>query len=194
MAEIDPGLLRDLTEARADLARHGVVIIRTIETDLKPALISEAKGSMASSPKGMAKMDEDELDDFLEKLRKTADKSIDQLRSLYVRLLAKLGKERPLELVNELDGIEQLFKWSRIAKAVEPVNEKLVDSGFRAIDLAGPEDLSQSFRVELEEKWPGSFDRLRSLITEAAAQMAREETQEKASPLPSKTKKKPRRG
>lgn len=67
---LDPGLLRDLTEAKAALARHGIVIIRTIETELEPAIMAEAKDSVASSPRKLVKLKEDELDRFMEDLRK----------------------------------------------------------------------------------------------------------------------------
>ena len=172
MASLDPGLLRDLTEAKADLARHGIVIVRTIETDLEPAIVSQAKSLIASSPKRMAKMDEEELDSFLEKLRGTSERSARQLKDLYVRLLAKLGTESAEDLVKELDGIEQLVKWDRIAKAVEPVNAKLAEKGFGPIEILGADSISESFQVELEQKWPASFERLKVLVKEVVAQTA----------------------
>jgi len=194
MASLDHGLLRDLTEAKADLARHGIVIVRTIETDLEPAIMSEVKSSMASSPKRMAQMEEDELDGFVEKLRKASEKKVEQLRGLYVRLLAKLGTEFLGDLVKELEGIEQLMKWERIAETVETVNEKLAEKGFGPIELAGPESISESFQVELEQKWPASFDRFKVLVREAAAQLARIEAEEEERARPQKTKKAPRKG
>lgn len=193
MASLDPGLLRDLTEAKADLARHGIVIVRTIETDLEPAIMSEVKSSMASSPKRMAKMGEDELDGFVEKLRKASEKNVEQLRDLYVRLLAKLGTEFPGDLVKELDGIEQLMKWERISETVEAVNERLAEKGFGSIELTGPESLSDSFQVELEQKWPASFDRFKALVREAATQLAQIEAKEEERARPQK-KKAPRKG
>ena len=194
MGTLDPGLLRDLTEAKADLARHGVVIVRTIETDLQPAIMSEVKGSMASSPKSMARLDEDELDDFVEKLRKTSERSVEQLRSLYVRVLAKLGAQSLTDIVKELDGIGELIKWDRVAKTVDPVNEKLMDKGFGTIDLAGPENVSESFKVELEQKWPASFGRFKQLAREAASQLAKEEAEEEARARPPRTKRAARKG
>lgn len=193
MALLEPGLLRDLTEAKADLARHGVVILRTIETDLEPAIMSAVKSSMASSPRSMDRMDEGELDNFLERLRKTSKKSIDQLRTLYVRLLAKLGSGQPEDIAKELDGIEQLIKWSRVARVVEPVNEELVGRGFAPIELADPEDLSESFKVELEQKWPASFERFKGQIGEAVKQLAKGERADEERAAPTRTKKVSRR-
>ena len=194
MESLDPGLMRDLTEAKADLARHGIVIVRTLETELTPAIVSGAKSSMASSPKSMSKMDEWQLDAYLEKLRKASEKSSGQLRDLYVRLLAKLGSGDLEELSKELDGIEQLIKWERIAKAVDPVNEKLTEKGFGPVELASPEDLSESLKVELEQKWPASFDRFKTLVREAVAQMALSDLAETDKTKTRGSRKTPRRG
>jgi len=179
---LDPGLLRDLTEAKAALARHGIVIIRTIETELEPAIMAEARDSVASSPRKLAKLKEDELDRFMEDLRKASMKSARELASLYTRLLAKLGTEYLGELVKELEGIDQLFKWSRIEKAAEPVNEILVENGFRKIELGNPEDLSDAFKVELEEKWNSAFVRFRLIAEQAVEEMKRQDANERSAP------------
>lgn len=185
---LDPGLLRDLTEAKAALARHGIVIIRTIETELEPAIMAEARDSVASSPRKLAKLKEDELDRFMEDLRKASMKSARELTSLYTRLLAKLGTEYLGELVKELEGIDQLFKWSRIEKAVEPVNEILVENGFRKIELGNPEDLSDAFKVELEEKWNSAFVRFRLIAEQAVEEMKRQDASERSAPESEKRK------
>lgn len=183
-----PGLLRDLTEAKAALARHGIVIIRTIETELEPAIMAEARDSVASSPRKLAKLKEDELDRFMEDLRKASMKSAKELASLYTRLLAKLGTEYLGELVKELEGIDQLFKWSRIEKAVEPVNEILVENGFRKVQLGNPEDLSDAFKVELEEKWNFAFLRFRLIAEQAVEEMKRQDGDERSAPESEKRK------
>ena len=185
---LDPGLLRDLTEAKAALARHGIVIIRTIETELEPAIMAEAKDSVASSPRKLVKLKEDELDRFMEDLRKASMKSAKELASLYTRLLAKLGMEYLGELVKELEGIDQLFKWSRIEKAVEPVNEILVENGFRKVQLGNPEDLSDAFKVELEEKWNSAFVRFRLIAEQAVEEMKRQDASERSAPESEKRK------
>jgi len=177
---LDSGLLRDLTEAKAALARHGIVIIRTIETELEPAIMAEARDSVASSPRKLAKLKEDELDRFMEDLRKASMKSAKELASLYTRLLAKLGTEHLGELVRELEGIDQLFKWSRIEKAAEPVNEILVENGFRKVQLGNPEDLSDAFKVELEEKWNSAFVRFRLIAEQAVEEMKRQDAKERS--------------
>jgi hypothetical protein len=177
---LDPGLLRDLTEAKAALARHGIVIIRTIEMELEPAIMAEARDSVASSPRKLAKLKEDELDRFMEDLRKASMKSAKELASLYTRLLAKLGTEYLGELVKELEGIDQLFKWSRIEKAVEPVNEILVENGFRKVQLGNPEDLSDAFKVELEEKWNSAFVRFKLIAEQAVEEMKLQDAKERS--------------
>lgn len=170
---LDPALLRDLTEAKAALARHGIVIIRTIETDLEPAIMADAKDSIESSPRKLAQLKDEELDGLIQDLRNATMKSAKELASLYTRLLARLGTEHIGELVNELEGIDQLFKWSRIEKAAEPVNVILVERGFRPILLEGPEDVSDSLKVELEEKWNSAFVRFRLIAEQSAEEMRR---------------------
>jgi len=172
---LEPALMRDLTEAKADVARHGIVIIRGLETDLAPALVSEARRSMASSPRKLAQLDDDELDRYTDKVRKAAMKSASELAGLYTRLLAKLGTEDLGELAKEIEGIGELVTWDRISRAVEPVNAVLTDRGFGKIALEGPEALSEAFKVELEEKWPRAFAMLRTLVDEAARQLAQDE-------------------
>lgn len=189
---LDPGLLRDLTEAKAALARHGIVIIRTIETELEPAIMAEAKDSVASSPRKLARLKEDELDRLMEDLRKAAMRSAKELARLYTRLLAKLGTEYLGELVKELEGMDQLFKWSRIEKAVEPVNDILDENGFSRIQLGGPEDLSDAFKVELGEKWNSAFVRFRLIAEQAVEEMNRQEAGGESAPG-SEKRKKPRR-
>ena len=185
---LDPGLLRDITEAKAALARHGIVIIRTIETELEPAIMAEAKDSIASSPGKLAKVKDVELDRLMEDLRKASLKSAKELASLYTRLLAKLGTEYLGELVKELEGIDQLFKWSRIEKAVEPVNEILVKNGFREVQLGNPEDLSDAFKVELEEKWNSAFVRFKLIAEQVVDEMKRQDANERSAPGSKKPK------
>jgi hypothetical protein len=189
---LDPGLLRDLTEAKAALARHGIVIIRTIETELEPAIMAEAKDSVASSSRKLARLKEDELDRVMEDLRKASMRSAKELVSLYTRLLAKLGTEYLGDLIKELEGIDQLFKWSRIEKAVEPVNDILVENGFERIRLGNPEDLSDAFKVELEEKWNSAFVRFRLIAEQAVEEMKRQGANGRSPPESDKGKK-PRR-
>lgn len=173
-AQLDPALERDLTEARSDVARHGIVIIRGIETELAPALVSEARRSMASSPRKLAQMDDEELDRYTEKVRKAAMKAAGDLAGLYTRLLAKLGAERVDVLAKEIEGIGQLMTWDRIAQSAEAVNDHLAEKGFGKIQLEGPEALSDAFEVELEEKWPRAFKRLEALVHEGARLLAQE--------------------
>lgn len=172
---LDPAVLRDLTEAKAAVARHGIVIIRSLETELAPAIISEAKRSMASSPRKLSQMDDDELDRYTEGIRKTAMRSAKELAELYTRLLAKLGTENVVDLVDELDGIGQLMTWDRVSRTADAVNSQLAANGFSKISLEGPEALSESFRVELEDKWPPAFGRFRTLANEAAKQLMQDE-------------------
>lgn len=189
---LDPGLLRDLKEAKAALARHGIVIIRTIETELEPAIMAEAKDSIASSPGKLAKLKDVELDRLMEDLRKASLKSAKELASLYTRLLAKLGTEYLGELVKELEGIDQLFKWSRVEKAVEPVNEILAENGFREVQLGNPEDLSDAFKVELEEKWNSAFVRFKLIAEQVTDEMKQQDVNERPAPE-SKKRKRPSR-
>jgi len=164
---LDSGLMRDLGEAKGALARHGIVIIRAIETELEPAIIAGAKSSMASSPGRLGKMDDEELDEFSEALRKTALESADELKELYVRLLAKLGTESVPVLAKELEGIGQLFRWDRIRESVGLINAKLAEKGFGPVILEGPGDLSEGFELELEQRWPPAFERFSALVDKA---------------------------
>ncbi len=175
---LDPALTRDLTEAKAALARHGIVIIRTVETDLPPVIMAEARASMEASPRKLARMGEDELDAFVAKLRKTAMKSTAELKDLYVRLLARLGTEFLGELVGDLEGIDQLFKWRRISESFDPVNELLKEEGFGPVAIDGPEDVSPAFKVELEERWDSAYVRFKLLAEQAAEEMRRQDAEQ----------------
>ena len=186
---LSPGLLRDITEAKAALARHGIVIIRTIETELEPAMMAEAKDSLAASPRKLAQLKDEDLDRFMEGLRKTSMKAVKELSDLYTRLLSKLGTEHIVELSKELEGIDQLFKWGRIEKSVESVNEILTEKGFRPIDIAGPEDLSDAFKVELEEKWNSAFARFKLLAEQAAEEIGRQDAESRTAPSSAKPRK-----
>ena len=186
---LSPGLLRDLTEAKAALARHGIVIIRTIETELEPAMMAEAKDSLAASPRKLAQLKDEDLDRFMEGLRKTSMKAVKELSDLNTRLLSKLGTEHIVELSKELEGIDQLFKWGRIEKSVESVNEMLSEKGFRPIDIAGPEDLSDAFKVELEEKWNSAFARFKLLAEQAAEEIGRQDAEGRTTTSSAKPKK-----
>src|SRR4030042_4060 len=88
---LDPVLLKDLTEAKAALARHGIVIIRGVETDLEPAIMAEIKDSMASSPKKLALLKDEDLDRYVESIREAARGSANELTDLYTRLLTEIG-------------------------------------------------------------------------------------------------------
>lgn len=172
MAEIlDSIITKDLAEAKAALARHGIVIIRYVETDLEPAMMTEVKNSISSSPGVLRKMDEDEFDKLMESLRKAAMKSSKDLVKLHTRLLAQLGTEHVEDLVKELDGINTLFTWKRVSKAIDPVNRKLVKAGFDAIHLSGAEAVSDAFALELNERWPVAFGRFRDLARKAAKKL-----------------------
>jgi hypothetical protein len=191
---LDPILVKDFTEAKADLARHGIVIIRAVETDLEPAILAEVKNSIASQPTRLRNLEEGELDGFLQGIRKAAMKSSADLRGLYVRLLSKLGTEYVPDLVGDLEGIGELFKWERVEKAVGTVNARLERKGFRAIALTGPETLSDDFAIELVEKWPASFSRFRELSERIAKILLEQENEPemipKAETKPKKQKKK----
>ena len=171
-----------LVEAKAALARHGIVIIRSIESDLEPAIMSAARDSISSSPAILNEMDEDELDRFMEGLRKAAMKSAKEIRELYIRLIAQLGTEYLGDLVKELDGIGKLFTWGRIAESVQPVNRKLAKKGFRQVKLAQAEEVSVSLALELEGKWPEAFDRFKRLATDAAKVLECEATRKQEPP------------
>lgn len=165
---LDPIKYKDLAEAKAALARHGIVIIRSIETDLEPAIMVEARSRIASSPHVLKDINEEELDALMEDLRKKAMRSAADLRKLYTRVLAQLGTEYIGDLVKDLDGISTLFTWNRVEKSLDKVNARLANAGFDPIQLEGPESLSESFALELNEKWPASFARFRQLASEAA--------------------------
>ncbi len=171
---IDPRQYKELVESKAALARHGIVIIRSIETDLEPAIMSAARDSMASSPNVLSEMDDEQLDEFMEGLRKTAMKSTKDLRGLYTRLLAQLGTEYLGDLVKELDGIGGLFTWERVVKSAEPVNKRLSKAGFQPLRLTRAEAVSESFAVELNERWPAAFDRFKRLASEATKHLESE--------------------
>lgn len=184
---LDPVLHKELGEAKAALARHGIVIMRGVETELEPAIMVAVRDSLASSPGKLKGMSDDQLDKFMDKVRGAAAKSAKELSLLHTHLLAKLGTEYIADLVDELDGIDQLFRWERIAKASGPVDELLKDKGFRPVSIPGPREVSDAFALELEEKWPSAFKRFRSLA-EDAAKVLREEG-ERAEPKPVKRKK-----
>ena len=186
---LDPVLLKDLTEAKAALARHGIVIIRGVETDLEPAIMAEVKDSMASSPKKLAQLKDEDLDRYVESIREAAMGSANELNDLYTRLLTKLGTEFLGELVKELGGIDQLFKWERISRSVEPVNELLEERGFRSVALTGPEALSEAFKVELEQKWNAAFTRFKLLAEQGAEEIRRQEDEEAKRPPSVESKK-----
>ncbi len=168
----DPILYKDLAEAKAALARHGIVIIRSIETDLEPAIMVEARDAISASPQALEELDEGELDELMDDIRKKALKSADDLKRLYTRVLAQLGTEYIVDVVKDLDGIEALFTWERAAKSVDPVNDRLAEAGFGPIRLQDPEAISESFALELNERWPVSFSRFRDLANEAAGRQA----------------------
>ena len=189
---LEPQLLKDLVEAKADLARHGIVIVRAVETELEPAIMTSVRDVMSSSPKLLSSLREEELDEFLGKVRKTAMGSAMELRDLYVRLLSKLGTEFVGDLAKDLEGIGQLFKWSRIQKTTEEVSRLLEKKGFGSVVLAGPGDVSEAFKMELDEKWTAAFERFRALVIQAANEISRQDAQE-AAQAP-KAKKNPKRG
>ena len=168
---LDPIMYKDLAEAKAALARHGIVIIRSIETDLEPAIMMEARNRIVSSPQVLRTLDEEQLDALMEGLRKKAMKSAADLRKLYTRVLAQLGTEYVGDLVKELDGIATLFTWDRVAKSVDGVNARLAKAGLEPIRLQDPEAVSESFALELNEKWPKSFATFRQLANDAAKQL-----------------------
>lgn len=186
---LDPALVRDLTEAKAALARHGIVIIRSIETELEPVIMAAAKEAMAASPGRLAKMSDEELDRLVESLRKRAMKATGELKSRHIHLLAKLGTDYIGDLVKELDGINELFTWDRISKAAtEDVADALQQKGFGAIERPAPDDVSENFALELTERWPASFGRFKELAEQAAKLLA-----DQAVPAPPRQKaKKPR--
>jgi len=189
-SNLDPGLLKELTEAKGDLARHGVVIVRTVETELEPAIMGAVKDSLEASPRKLEAMKEGDLDELLGEVRKAAMGSAKELAGLYVRLLAKLGTEYVGDLVKELDGIGQLFRWERISQAAKPVDTILNGAGFGPIDLRGPSDVSESFKLELESKWAPAFERFKALADRAAEQLGERGASE---PLPAGERKRSRK-
>ena len=172
---LDPAQYQELVESKAALARHGVVIIRSVEYDLEPAIMSAAKNSIYSSPAILNEMADEELDEFMEDLRKVAMKSASELRELYIRLIAQLGTEYLGDLVKELDGIEKLFTWDRISKSVEPVNKKLKKMGFEPVRLHSAEDVSEALALQLDGKWPEEFKEFKRLAGEAAKRLGDED-------------------
>jgi hypothetical protein len=171
----DPTTSKALVETESDVARHGVVIIRTIETELVPSIMAASRDSLESSPRKLAKLGEDELDDLVQSLRKAATRSTKELTKLYTRVLSKLGNEDLLELERDLEGVDQLFRWPRIAKAAEPVSEMLVERGFSPLELSGPEDVAENLKLELEEKWRPAFSRFSQAVKLAADDLRKQE-------------------
>ncbi len=172
---LDPALKRDLTEAKAALARHGVVIVRALEAELEPALIAAARDALSSSPGRLARLSDPELDKLMGELRSEAGKAARDLKELYVRILAELGTEYVGDIVRTLDGIDRLFRWDRIAKSVEGVNAVLAGRGFGPASMPGPDYVSRSLEVELAQKWPPALDRFRRLAKKAVEILESEE-------------------
>ena len=188
---IDPALTKALVEAEGDVARHGVVIIRTIETELVPSIMAAARISIESSPRRLSKLSDEELDALVQSLRKSATRSAKDLRKLYTRVLSKLGNEDIIELEKDLEGIGELFGWKRISESANPVNELLEEQGFPRIDLSGPEDIADNLAVELNEKWRGAFTRFSDAVTRLAQEIRSEESRP---PSPVKKKREKRGG
>lgn len=187
---LDPVLHKELGEAKAALARHGIVILRSVETELEPAIMVAVRDSLASSPGKLRAMSDSELDRFMDKARGAAAKSAKDLSVLHTHLLAKLGTEYIVDLVDELDGIDQLFRWERIAKVSEPVDALLKGKGFSPVSLSGPAEVSDAFALELEQKWPSALKRFRSLAEDAAKVLREEGARGKAArPKTAKRKK-----
>lgn len=170
--KLSPGTERDLVAARAALARHGVVIMRTVETELEPAVMAAVRRAVASSGRKLSKLDDAALDKLMGDARDAVRGSVEDLQNLYTRLLAKLGTEDVRKLLPELEGIGQLFRWERVLRASEAANPLLVSMGLPPVELAGPEDLSDAFKVELEERWPDAFARFMSTADAAAKELA----------------------
>lgn len=167
----ESALEKDLREAKSALTRHGVVILRTIETELEPAIMAAVRSSLESSPRKLSKLGEEALDDLMDKARKVAARESKELKKLYTRLLTRAGTKQPREIVDDLEGIGQLFVWERIAQAVGPVNDILKEAGFGPIELDGADALSDSFKVELEERWPAAFKQFSTLTGLAVEHM-----------------------
>ncbi len=188
---LDPILVKDLRDAKAALARHGIVILRTIQNELEPAILVKVRDSMASSPGKLKRMSDEDLDEFMDEVRTVVTKTALELADLHTHLLTKLGSEYVVDLVKELDGINQLFHWERIAKVTDQVSVLLVSKGFDRIELDGPQEVSDAFAVELTEKWPRSFDRFKSLANEAAIKIKDMDPEAATKkPTPRKTEKK----
>ena len=173
--DADPATVKALVEAEGDVARHGVVIIRTIETELVPSVMAAVRDSLESSPRRLSQLKEDDLDDLVHTLRKAASKSSKELSKLYTRVLSKLGNEDLVELEKDLEGVDQLFRWQRIEKAIEPVNEILSERGFSPLALSGPEDIADSLKPQLEEKFQPSFVRFSEVVRRAVKEIRNEE-------------------
>jgi hypothetical protein len=186
---LEPALSRDLSEAKAALARHGIVIIRALEDELEPAIMAEIRDSLQASPRKLAQIGEDDLDEYIDQLREAAEKPSDELRALYTRLIAKLGTEEIPELAKELEGIDQLFRWDRVAKVLDPVNRQLAAKGFRPIALDGPQDISEDFRLEFAEKWSSAYERFKKLVDQAADEIKRQEEGDSGTEPPKARKK-----
>jgi hypothetical protein len=148
------------------------------------------RDSLASSPGKLRAMSDDDLDDFMEKARLAVVKAAKDLSELHTHMLAKLGTEYIGDLVDELEGIDQLFKWQRVARVAEPADAMLRERGFRPASLSGPGEVSEAFALELEEKWPAAFERFRSLAEAAAEALGDEGRPPKAAP---RQRKKPRK-
>lgn len=187
---LDPVFAKELGEAKAALARHGIVILRSVETDMEPAIMVAVRNSLASSPSKLRKLSEEELDELLTKARKKAIRSAKELASLHVQLLAKLGTEYIGDVLKELDGIDQLFRWERISKVAEPVSAMIEKEGFNPVSLSGPEDVSDAFRMELQEKWPPALERFRALAEKAVQHLAEAEPKFERTPKTPRGKRK----
>lgn len=175
---VDPSLRKTLVEAEGDVARHGVVIIRTIETDLVPAIMAAARDSLESAPRKLAKLSEEDLDDLMHSVRKAAAKSTRDLTRLYTRLLSKLATEDMLDLEKDLEGVDQLFKWGRIAESVESVNAILEEHGFPRLGLDGPADVADGLSLELDDKWQPAFLRFSDAVQRITQEIRSQETQQ----------------
>jgi hypothetical protein len=72
------------------------------------------------------------------------------------------------------------------------VNEILAKNGFREVQLGNPEDLSDAFKVELEEKWNSAFVRFRLIAEQVTDEMKQQDVSERPAPE-SKKRKRPSR-
>ena len=168
---LDPLLVKELGEAKAALARHGIVILRGVERELEPAIMVSVRDSLASSPGKLRKMGDDELDALMERMRKAVMRSAKDLAKTQTRLLAKLGTEYVGDLAKELDGIGQAFRWERIGKTAEVASRALEEKGFGRVSMSGPRDVSEAFALELEERWPQAFERFKALVMETSKKL-----------------------